>query len=28
MYVGYVKSQHKNDKSHFKGSWSGSRDPF
>ena len=28
MPVGYVKSHHKDDKSPFKGAWSGSRDPL
>jgi len=26
--VGYIKSQHMDDKSPFKGAWSRSRDPF
>ena len=26
--VGYIKSQHSNDKSSLKGAWSGSHDPF
>jgi len=28
MHVGYVKSQHKDDKSPLKGAWSGSCDPL
>jgi len=28
MHLGYIKSQHKYDKSFLKGAWSGSRDPF
>jgi len=27
MHVGYINSQHKDDKSPLKGAWSGSRDP-